>query len=116
MKTAVKHLGHVVNEWREYSGAVQACEVCGGHWVNAAILRECPGGPPVGTQVRTVRCRHCKVEAVIFKVKEGEVGGRYLTWLTNSEACQTCEERTCGNCPVDCPETELEDKKERIGN
>ena len=110
------NLGHVINEWREYSGEVKACEVCGGRWANAEILRECPGKPRAGAEIRRVRCRHCKVEPVVLEVKDSTLGFSYVTLLTNSEICQTCWERTCGKCSVDCPETELEDKEERIGN
>ena len=66
---AVYDLGHMLNEWREHGRDVRACEVCGGRWENAAVLRECPGGPPPGAEIRSVRCRHCKVEAVILKVR-----------------------------------------------
>ena len=109
---AVNNLGHVFNEWREYSGDVRACEVCGGRWVNAEVLRECPGDPPAGTEIRALHCRHCKVEAVILKVEEGADGGRWITWLTNSTTCQTCKERICGKCSTDCPA----DKGKETGN
>ena len=105
MTATKRDLGHVVSEWREHGREVKTCAVCGGRWENAAILRECAGGPPQGTVVRSVRCRHCKVEPVTFRVKDGEAGGRSVTWLTNSETCRACGERVCGGCPVSCPVT-----------
>ena len=113
---AVYDLGHMLNEWREHGRDVRACEVCGGRWENAAALRECPGGPPPGAEIRRVRCRHCKVEVVILKVWEGKSDGRLGTWLTDSATCRSCRERVCSsNCPVGCPAAGREDKEESIG-
>lgn len=115
---AVYGLGHVLNDWQEDGRGVRACEVCGGRWENQAVLRECPGGPRPGAEIRRIRCGHCKVEPVIVEVRQSESGYRSVSWLTNSAECQLCSSRLCSaTCPVACSVARSkESEEEKSGN
>ena len=109
------NLGHVINEWQSTAGR-EGLRGLRGSLDERRNTPGVPGKPRAGAEIRRVRCRHCKVEPVVLEVKDSTVG--FSVCHISDQLCDlsACWERTCGKCSVDCPETKLEDKEERIGN